>query len=130
MADTLKNEEGMQVGVIGPQSEYTRMSDAAITELAQDIRAGRVFGTWQIPDGDTVITPELCFSFLMLFDMFQRKRIQRDGTVHVWENLDKAEQMQVNGYPIFYSGRMIDQTDFNRLMTATKREEPNAYPDC
>jgi hypothetical protein len=120
MADKFWTEETSEHGIIEAESEYTRMTDEAVNELASAIIAGRVFGSWQIRPNDT-IGIEQVFLFLLVMDFLDGKRMSRDGITHVWEYMDRASNTSVNGYPIFFSGYMIDKTDLERVSAKVGR---------
>lgn len=115
MVDKTWTENGIDHGFIGDESEYTRMTDGAVRKLARDIIEGRAFGSWQIPPNAGVGIEQL-FIPLMLFDLVQTKRFQRDGVTHLYEYTEKALPMRVNGYPMFHSFHCLDKQDFDRVM--------------
>ena len=98
------------------------MKLAELKKLAVDIVEGKVFGTWNIPSYDQHLVP-LIFVPLSFMDAKQLKKLKRRKVVHVYEYLDKAAPKTVNGYPIFFSFRLLKKRDWKRLVRYVKRFE-------
>jgi hypothetical protein len=122
MVDKIWEDAGHEFGIIDDVSEYTPMSDEAVEKLALSIVRREVFGSWQITE-QAPVTIEQVFIPLMLLDAVEVKRITRDGASHLWEYVDEAASTAINGYPIFFSGSFLDQTDFNRVMARVRTME-------
>lgn len=104
------------------QSEYRRKTDAEIRALALGVQAGTVFGTWMLPDEDQRLLPTI-FMPLMGLDDLHRKKILRDGVVHLWGDMRDAVQHSINGYPIFTKMGFLDREDAGRIACALKALE-------
>lgn len=110
----------IKVGEVGSQSEYKPLTEEALKQLAIDVVAEKVFGSWLIPKHDTRLLGNI-FMVMMLVDDIERKRMERDGIRFVYEYWDKAGPRSINGYPIFMSASFLTKADFVRLMDKCKR---------
>lgn len=90
---------------------YTRKSEEEIKTLARDVFTGRVIGSWMLERSEV----ESVFPLLGLLDGEQASSMPNAGIVHVYEYLDKAGPLSVNGLPTFHSCRMLNREDAIRL---------------
>lgn len=74
-----------------------------LAQLAQDVVDGKVFGSWQIPEGQEDLFP-MIFTPVLFAE-------QPENAGHVYEYLDKAAPRCVNGYPIFFSMFYLADSD-------------------
>lgn len=102
---------------VGSEPEYVRRSDKEIKELALAVHAGSAFGTWSIPEHSRNMTTSV-FMTLLFMGSIDRKRMKRDGIVHVYEFLSEAGPRSINGMPSFMSHRTLNGEDTNRLQKA------------
>lgn len=72
--------------------------------LANDILAGKVFGSWNV-DHSTDIG--LVFMILALMSKEQLEELKNKGVAHFYEYLSQAGPRSVNGYPCFFSFRSL-----------------------
>lgn len=108
--------------IVSVQSEYRRKTDAEIRALAMGVRAGTVFGSWMLAEEDQRLLPTI-FMPLMGLDDLHRKKMLRDGVVHLWGDLRDAVQRSINGYPIFTKMGFLDREDTDRIVCALKALE-------
>ena len=89
-----------------------------LKQLAIDIVEGKVFGSWQISNPDLL---PLVFMTLFFMEEKQIKDLEKEGVVHFYEYLDKANQMSVNGMPTFFSSRTITKDEQGPLQSMIKK---------
>lgn len=116
MVDKKSTEEGY----IG-SSEYIRLTDEKVKQLARDIISGQVFGSWQLANSGLAL--EQVFMPLLFMDPMLTKRLMREEAVHLYEYVSQAGPMSVNGYPIFMSFYRLDQEDFERVIAKVEAME-------
>jgi hypothetical protein len=87
-----------------PQPDKSRLQ---LSKLADDIIAGKVFGSWDIA-GDSMDLGMIFFPLL-----FGAKLPPNVG--HVYEYLHEADPRSINGYPIFFSCHVLTQNDMKAL---------------
>jgi hypothetical protein len=63
----------------------------------------------------------MIFMVLIFLDDISKKQMINDGAVHVWEYLKEAGPTSVNGYPCFYSCRMITTADLERVLAKAQQ---------
>lgn len=95
---------------------YQPKTDQEIRQLALDVCAGRVFGTWSHPEA-----ANLSFSILSLLDASHLKAMQDEKIAHIYEYLDKAGPRSINGLPSFFSFRSLNAEDAGRLQAEIDR---------
>lgn len=71
-------------------------------QLAIDIRAGKVFGTWQLPDEDRHMVTHIFLPIALMADPNWL-----DDAQHVYEYLSEANERGINGYPSFMSCKKL-----------------------
>jgi hypothetical protein len=104
----------IETGEVSETSEYRRLTEAEVKQLALGVMHGQVFGTWDVPKHDEQLIPSI-FMVLSLMGDIARKELRRDGVVHLFEEVSKARPQAINGYPIFMSCRMLNAEDNDRL---------------
>lgn len=110
--------EDYEIIDVAAESQYTPLTDEAINQLAQDVYAGRVFGTWNIENPHDT---GMVFMVLALMDTIARKKMVRDGIVHLWEHMSKAGPRAINGMPCFFSAHELNAEDTERLNTRLQK---------
>lgn len=94
---------------------YKPRSNEDIFTLATDVVAGRVFGTWNLPAGER---PENIFMPMGLMDMAAIKQLEINEIQHLYEYVEKAGPLAVNGYPCFMSMKVLSREETVRMKTA------------
>ena len=95
---------------------YTSKTDDELKTLAFDIEAGNVFTNLHIDENDLdASTLRSIFMPLASMSQSQVDDLHKDEIDLFYEHVSKAEQRSVNGYPIFMSVRMLNNTDLMRL---------------
>lgn len=95
-------------------SQYVRRSNTEIRELALGVLSGTVFATWMIHESDANLLGSI-FMPLLLMSSIDRKTFERDNIVHFYESIEKSAPRSINGYPIFFSMKLLNEEDFDRL---------------
>ena len=105
--------------------EYTSPSDEEIKLLAIGLLAGAVYTDRQVPNGDDIpavfmplvfLSPELKEEMKAL--MWENEH-PHDGIIYEW--MDAAGPMSVNGQPIFMSMKILASQDMPRMLEAIDR---------
>jgi hypothetical protein len=97
---------------------YTPLTDDAVLKLAQDIVAGRVFGTWNIPVGEE---PSSVFLVLAMMEPKRHREIQAAKISHCYEYLDSAGPRGTNGLPVFSTIKWLNDADVKRVNAALQK---------
>jgi hypothetical protein len=97
------------------------MSDDEIRRLAVDVCEGRVFGTWNIPECDARLVGSI-FLPVGLGALAEMPAEEIDRFGEIYEYMDKAGERAINGYPMFFSMRLLEKDDATAL-----REEIGRY---
>lgn len=98
---------------VSGESTYVRKTSKQIKELATDVIAGMIYGSWMFRDGDW--DSHLTFMPLMFMTDIQAKELQRDGAFHLYGHMNDACERSVNGRPIFFSFQTLSKEDTERL---------------
>lgn len=91
---------------------YTPRTDDEMKQLAIDVMAGRVFGTWNLED------PKDSRMVFMPLGLSEPKHLQEmadANVVHFYEYMEKAGPRSCNGYPGFFSMKALDGDDATKL---------------
>lgn len=104
---------------VGTEPRASR-TDQEIKQLALDVHAGRVFGSWNVANPSDV---GMVFMPMMLLGGVHAKTLERDGIVHLYEHLDKAGPRSVNGMPCFFSFQTLNRDEFERLAAGVRKLE-------
>ena len=104
----------------GTESQYKAKPEAEIRQLALDVLAGQVFGTWSIHESERS-NIGMVFMPIMLMGDIQRKALARDGVVHFYGHMRDSFERSINGMPMFHVVHMLDANDTNRLNKWIKR---------
>lgn len=110
----------IETGEVSGDSQYRSLDEAELKELAIACVNGHVFGSWMVPENDTHLLPSI-FMVLVFLEDIERKKMKRDGVVHVYEWMKEAGPRSINGYPIFMSARFLNQEDSTRLSAKMKQ---------
>jgi hypothetical protein len=104
------------------------MTDEELKQLALDIRSGRVFGTWNVREGDERLIGSI-FMVLMFMEQKDRDAMKEQGVVHLYEYLSQAGPRAINGYPMFMSMRPLTGEQagkIDKIMAALAEAEKKA----
>lgn len=93
------------------------LSAQSIKQLAMDVHAGLIVGSWNVPENDI----GMVFMPLMLMSEVNRKELERDGVVQVFEYVEKAGPRGINGMPCFFSFRTLKEDEFTLLIKYHKQ---------
>lgn len=88
--------------------EQADMEEGELRKLALEIIEGTVFGTWNVPEHDTGLIG--CVFMPLAFGLELPPNVAQ-----VYEYISKAESRGVNGYPSFFSCRLMTENDAKRL---------------
>lgn len=82
------------------ETSYRSMTDDEIKQLADDIYRGRVFTDRHVQNPDDI--PRV-FIPLVLIDDEQREELNANPPGLIYEYMDRAGPLAMNGMPMFYS---------------------------
>ena len=91
---------------------YKSLTDEEIKKLADDIYKGLVFTDRHIDNPNDV--PRV-FAALMLMGEEQIDELKANPPGMIYEYMEKAGPMGINGMPIFFSFRFIGQEDAKKV---------------
>lgn len=98
------------------------MPDKKLRELALDIVEQRVFGTWNIPPNAGHIV-KMVFMPLALSRQKDLDVFREAGVFHFYEYVESRNMAprSINGYPIFWSMRLLGKENWDRLVPLIKK---------
>ena len=107
------NDETVEGQQTEPRKPYVYVprTDDELKQLAMDIVAGKVFGSWSHPEA-------LRISFGLVLNFIDRATLQEmiDQDVALfYEYIDKASPRGVNGLPTFFSLRALSRSDAEKV---------------
>ena len=85
-----------------------------LRQLAIDIEAGLVFGSWNFPSDDEALRM-MHLVFIPLAFMSKESLAEMSETVHMYEYYNKSGPRSCNGYPGFFSMYMLSKTEWEIL---------------
>lgn len=89
-----------------------------IKRLAVDIRSGAVFTNRHVREAEDV---QMIFMALTLADDALIDRLRADPPGLIYEYMHKASPQAINGYPIFFSAKMLNKADTDALFDLLRR---------
>ena len=115
--------ETLEDGELTAGNQYKPLSDERVKELARDLYADKIFGSWMLPEHqmDSLF---MVFMVLIFMDDITKKQMKRDNTYFFYEYYDKAGPRSINGMPTFMSCHILSGDDVKRIVT--KRNEIEA----
>ena len=93
--------------------DYKPLKDEGIKKLAEDIYRGLVFTDRHVQNPDDISRVFLPLVFLKK-EQIEELLADLPGMM-IYEYMDKAGPMSINGMPIFYSLRLLDQEDVKKV---------------
>lgn len=103
-------------------TERKDRDDQQLRELAFDVVAGKVFGSWNLPERDARLVSSI-FLPLALSDREHFEFMKQWDIVHFYEYLHAAGPRSVNGYPSFMSVKMLSGNEAAKLMRLCEMAE-------
>jgi len=90
-------------------------TDQEIAQLAMDIVDEKVFGSWDLKGAEFSSILPLIFMPLMFIEEDTKEQVLKADTAHLYEYFSEASPRSVNGYPIFFSFRMLSKENSNQV---------------
>jgi hypothetical protein len=92
---------------------YEPRSDAEIKQIAIEIEAGKIWTSEHCPNLDAVRASFLTIGFCTpeLANWMQQNKI-----AVIYEYVDRAGPLSVNGMPSFFGAKMISEDDWKRVL--------------
>lgn len=109
----MKKEEKHEKKNKSGEWELPSMTDDEIKQLAEDMYKGIVFTDRHIQIKEELLS---VFAVLVLMDQEQLDKLKRNPPGMIYEYLDKAGPMAVNGMPIFFSFKMASIDDTKKIL--------------
>ena len=109
-------------GEVAEKSAYVRKTDREIKDLAFEVRAGQVFGSWMLRESELQYLP-MVFMPLIALDDLGRKRLMCDGVLHFYGHMKDSAPRSINGMPMFFSMGFLNAEDAARIDVALKKLE-------
>lgn len=113
--DELKVTEGSVTG-----STYTPLTDAQVDTLAKEFYRNEIFFSFQIPENQRGSMIMSVFMVLIFLDDIARKQMVENEIDVFYEYYKEAGPTSVNGYPTFFSCRMMTRSDANKVIARYK----------
>lgn len=85
-------------------------TEQELKQLALDISDGKVFGSWDIPEGQDHMLGSI---FMVLLFLTEDQRKEKPHAIY--EYFDKAGPRSVNGFPIFMSCHYLSKEETTQL---------------
>lgn len=104
----------------GADSTYISKSEKELRQLALDVISGQVFGSWSLRESELQHLG-MVFMPMMFLDDISRKMLERNKIVHFYGHMKDTFDRSLNGLPLFYSVRVLDQADTERLNVWIKK---------
>lgn len=101
--------------MVTAESEYRRLDEDSLTRLAVAVRNNEVFGSWMVRERDTDLLHHIFLVLSFMHDI-ERKKMRRDGIVHLYGFLHEKLPRHIEGYPCFIRAHLLDHADSVRLM--------------
>jgi len=95
---------------------YRPHSDTEILEIARAICAGEIYGLWNLPEESM---RNLVFPLLNFMGPVHLEVLKRDDIFTVYQYMEKASGI-INRLPVFFSFRVLNTNDFDRIMDTVK----------
>lgn len=89
-------------------------TEQELRKLAMDIKAGAVFTSGHIPQGEEHMMSSV-FMPLAFMNEEQHKNLLEKKPGMIYEHLSKAGERSVNGYPIFMSFEIVTEEEYELL---------------
>ncbi len=99
-----------------------RLNNEELKQIAIDIRAGRIFSNWHIPDNE----PDMLYSIFMPLGLMNADQMEEIATANiglVYEYMNQAGPMAINGYPMFMSFHVLHLNDAKVVLEFINRLE-------
>jgi hypothetical protein len=106
---------GKKLDLRGVRPKRKMRTDEELKQVAKDLWAGRIFSDRNIPSGSD---PHIVMSVFMPFALMDKKTLesmQREKVDFIYEYLDKAAPMAVNGMPTFMSCRILTKPETKKM---------------
>jgi len=113
-------EEGREGGKIEGEKDVCckPLSEEEISNLAEDIYRGSVFTDRHVHNPEDV---PMVFMLLALIEGETLERLRKDPPGMIYEYMDKAGPMAINGMPMFLSLRMANQEDAKKVFERVRK---------
>lgn len=93
--------------------DYKQLTEEEIKKLADDMYRGLVFTDRHIQNHDDV---SRVFIPLALLEKEQIEKLKVEDPGMIYEYMDKAGPMAIDGMPMFWSFRFLNQEDAKKVM--------------
>jgi len=90
-------------------SEYTQKQ---LKQIAVDLAEGKIFSNLHLRNQEELSG---VFMVILFMDQEQLQKIADNDVVFIYEYLDKANPLSVNGMPTFFSMRYLTKYDFSTM---------------
>lgn len=109
----MKKEEKQDEEKESEKGKYKSMTDEEIKKLAEDMYKGLIF-----TDGHVDRREEIAMVFMPLSLMGKDdiENLTKNSPGMIYEYIDKAGPMAINGMPIFLSFRMVNMEDTKKVI--------------
>lgn len=102
---------------------YQRKTDEEIKEVAIGIKSGAVFTSNHVSDWDMLPKIFISLGFAAMSGSSIIKDMEDNNIVFIYEYMDQRGPRCINGLPQFFSCRMLNEEDYNRVTGMCKKLE-------
>jgi len=89
-------------------------TDEELKKIALDLYSGKIFSDRHLNDPEKEIP--LVFMIVGFMSKEDIKELESKEPVFVYEYLEKANKMGVNGYPTFFTMRYLNREEYNKMI--------------
>jgi hypothetical protein len=93
-------------------------TDEELKTIAKDLYAGKIFSDRHLSGPHEI---SMVFMILAFLDAEHIKKMQDDNIDFIYEYLDQAGPMAVNGKPTFLSARMLNKDETTKMFDYYKK---------
>lgn len=99
-----------------PWADYEPMSDDELRSFVNDLHSGLVFTSFHLDDRPEMLPLVFMPIALGAFANWQQEHVEQLGVI--WERMSERGPRSINGYPVFFSMRLMKRDEWNRAHKA------------
>lgn len=114
MSEEEKEQEETQEEERKFPEEVVRMSKEDMAKFIREFRSGQIFSSAHLPEHDDRLIP-MVFLVLTLGALYGAPDSYINSIGLIWEYLKQAGPRSINGYPQFFSCRLVHKEDWEKI---------------
>jgi hypothetical protein len=100
---------------------YESIDEAAVKDIAMDLYKNDIFVSQQLIDAGQGDLMSMVFMASIFGGPEMVEAYEREGVEVLYEYYSEAGPRGINGYPMFFSHRVLDREDWNRVVDKWKK---------